>query len=195
MNNAGEDGNTLCMRWHSMEQSGVTPLGVTFSPLEEAQIAILETMPWSVGLVSKHRDRLERQRRGEVIYLIAWDGHRPVGHMLIHWTGPQNEPLASQLTSCAEIEDFVVQPQLRSQGIGRAMLARAEDLARRQGLRQLGLGVGVGNSRARALYETVGFRDSGLGVYPVRWQYLGNDGQRHWDEESCVYLVKALGQE
>jgi GNAT superfamily N-acetyltransferase len=173
----------------------MNPDDVTFSPLAEDQIAVLEAVPWSAGLRSKHRDRFARQRRGAVAYLIAWEGQVPIGHMLIHWTGLQNEPITAQLDSCAEIEDFVIRQDLRSRGIGRRMLAFAEDLARQRGFRQLGLGVGLGNPRARALYDAVGYHDSGLGVYPVRWQYLGRDGQTHWDEESCNYLVKKLTPE
>jgi GNAT superfamily N-acetyltransferase len=170
----------------------MTPDDVTFAPLTEIQIALLEPLPWSAGLPAKHRARFARQQRGEVAYLVAWAEHTPVGHMLIHWAGPQNESIASQLTSCAEIEDFVVRPDLRSRGIGRRMLAVAEDLARRRGYRLLGLSVGLRNSRARALYDAVSYHDSGFGVYPVRWQYHGGDGQTHWAEESCIYLVKEL---
>jgi GNAT superfamily N-acetyltransferase len=146
-------------------------------------------VPWSAGLPAKHRARFTRHQQGEVVYLIAWSGQLPIGHLLIHWTGPQNEPIASCLTGCAEIEDFVVRPDLRSRGIGRRMLAVAEDLACQRGLRRLGLGVGLGNPRARALNEAVGYHDSRLGVYPARWQYIGRDGQLHWGEESCIYLV------
>src|SRR4051794_18382708 len=153
----------------------MNPDDVTFPPLAEDQIALLEAVPWSAGLCSKHRARFARQQRGEVAYLIAWQGQGPIGHMLIHWTGPQNEPIAGQLDSCAEIEDFVIRQDLRSRGIGRRMLAFAEDLARQRGFRRLGLGVGLGNPRARALYDAVGYHDSRLGVYPVRWQYLGRD--------------------
>jgi GNAT superfamily N-acetyltransferase len=170
-------------------------LNVTFSPLAEEQIDPLETVPWSAGLPAKHRARFARQQLGEVVYLIAWTAQIPIGHMLIHWTGPQHEPIASRLAGCAEIEDFVVRPDLRSRGIGRRMLAVAEDLARQRGLRRLGLGVGLGNPRARALYEAVGYHDSGLGVYVVRWQYIGRDGHTHWDQESCIYLVKELTPE
>jgi GNAT superfamily N-acetyltransferase len=173
----------------------MNPLAMTFSPLTEDQIALLEPLPWSAGLPAKHRVRFARQQQREVVYLIAWSAQMPIGHMLIHWTGPQNEPIASHLSGCAEIEDFVVRPDLRSRGIGRRMLAVAEDLARQRAFRRLGLGVGLGNPRARALYDTVGYHDSGLGVYPVRWQYIGRDGQTHWDEESCIYLVKELTPE
>src|SRR4051812_7055942 len=127
----------------------MTPDDVTFALLTEVQIALLEPQPWSAGLPAKHRARFARQQQGEVAYLIAWAEYVPLGHMLIHWTGPQNESIASQLTSCAEIEDFVVQPDLRSRGIGRRMLAVAKDLARRRGFRLLCLGVGLRNSRAR----------------------------------------------
>src|SRR5690242_13764335 len=133
----------------------MNPLDITFASFTKDKIALLELLPWSAGLPAKHRARFARQQQGEVVYLIAWSDQDPIGHMLIHWTGPQNEPIASRLTNCAEIEDFVVRPDLRSRGIGRRMLAVAEYLTRRQDLRWLGLGVGLGNSRARALYDAV----------------------------------------
>ena len=35
----------------------------------------------------KHRERLEGQRRGECVYLIAWDGAEPVGHLNLRLRG------------------------------------------------------------------------------------------------------------
>lgn len=165
---------------------------VTFAPLTEDHLALLETSPWTSGLTTKHRDRFERQQRGDALYLVAWHRGRLIGHLLLKWVDPQSSPLAAQPTDCAEIEDFVVQPESRSCGIGARMLAAAEKRAWQHGQRHVGLGVTLDNSRARALYERVGYRDSGFGVYTIRWQYLGGDGQRHWEEARCTYLVKAL---
>ncbi len=165
---------------------------VTFAPLAEDQLTLLEASPWTSGLATKHRDRLERQQLGEALYLVAWQRERPIGHLLLKWTDPQSAPLAAQPTDCAEIEDFVIQPESRSCGIGGRMLTAAERLARQHGQRHVGLGVILDNSRARALYERVGYRDSGFGVYTIRWQYLGDDGQRHWEEAHCTYLIRAL---
>lgn len=178
-----------------MEPATMLPDRAVIAPVEAGQLPALEALPWSAGLRTKHRARLERQGRGEADYLIASLDGAPVGHLLLHWTGPQDAAIAARLPDCAEIEDFVVRADLRSRGLGRRMLARAEELARRRGLRHLGLGVGLGNPRARALYEAAGFRDAGLGVYVVRWQYRGQDGQLRWGEESCHYLIKAPGED
>jgi GNAT superfamily N-acetyltransferase len=165
---------------------------IAIRPLADAEIAQLERAPWSSGLKEKHRLRQVRQGEGEVAYLVFWQGETPVGHMLLKWSGPHNDVVAARIASCAEIEDFVVAPELRSRGIGRRALAQAEQLTRERGLRRLGLAVGLDNPRARALYERVGFADAGCGEITVRWQYPGRDGQKPWAEQRCVYLVKEV---
>jgi GNAT superfamily N-acetyltransferase len=58
----------------------------------------------------------------------------------------------------AEIDEVFVSPEMRSTGVGAAMLAAAEgDLARR-GLVRLQLQLGVDNHGARRFYERHGFR-------------------------------------
>lgn len=161
-------------------------------PLLDAEIAQLERAPWSSGLKEKHRLRHLRQREGEAAYLIFWHGDTPIGHLFLKWSGPHDPQVAAKITNCAEIEDFVVVPELRSQGIGRHALAHAAALTRDHGLQRLGLSVGLDNPRARALYERVGFTDANCGIVIVRWQYPGKDGHKHWAEQHCTYLVKDL---
>lgn len=165
---------------------------IVVRPLAESEVARLIDAPWPGGRPERHRDRFARQQRDEVLYLIGWQGDEPVGHLLLVWAGPEYEPLTSTILNCAEIQDFVVRPDLRSRGIGHQMLAHAEELTRHRGLQRLGLYVGLDNPRARALYETTGFVDSGFGILPLRWQYRGEDGAQHWHEETAVYLVKEL---
>lgn len=165
---------------------------VTLRPLAAAEIAQLLRVPWSSGLPAKHRLRLARQEADEALYLIAWRAGAPVGHLYIRWLGPEAEPAASSIAECAEIQDFVVAPELRSRGIGRAMLDEAADRARRRGLRRLGLAVGFDNPRARALYERAGFADAGCGEVIVRWQGPDREGGTRWYEQRCAYLVRAI---
>src|SRR5688500_18849101 len=128
---------------------------ITFRPLAAAEIARLELAPWSSGLKEKHRLRYQRQEHGEAVYLVAWRGADPIGHLFLKWSGPHDPLVASRIANCAEIEDFVVLPELRSQGIGRRMLDTAAALTRERGMARLGLSVGLDNPRARALYERV----------------------------------------
>ena len=56
-----------------------------------------------------------------------------------------------------EIDEFFVDPEVRSQGVGERLLGAAEAwLVRRGGVR-LQLQLGVGNLRARAFYERHGY--------------------------------------
>ena len=165
---------------------------INFRPVAAAEIEQLERAPWSSGLKEKHRLRHQRQQEGAAVYLVAWRGPDPIGHLFLKWSGPHDPLVASRIADCAEIEDFVILPELRSRGIGRRMLDTAAALTRERGMARLGLAVGLDNPRARALYERNGFVDSGFGELPLRWQYQGEDGKPRWHEETAVYLVKEL---
>ncbi len=61
------------------------------------------------------------------------------------------------------VHDLAVLSAARGRGIGRALLAAAEERARARGCGKLTLEVLDGNARARALYASVGFADFALG--------------------------------
>jgi ribosomal protein S18 acetylase RimI-like enzyme len=58
----------------------------------------------------------------------------------------------------ALVTDLVVTPAARRRGYGRALLRQAERYARRQGARELRIGVLAGNQPALHLYRATGFR-------------------------------------
>jgi GNAT superfamily N-acetyltransferase len=55
------------------------------------------------------------------------------------------------------VSDLVVAPDAEGRGVGRVLMAAAEDWSRGQGHRLLALNVGGDNHRARALYERLGY--------------------------------------
>jgi GNAT superfamily N-acetyltransferase len=181
-----------CLNIARREKELVPAAEIVVQPLAESEVEHLIHAPWPGGKPERHQDRFARQQRDEVLYLIGWQDDEPVGQLLLVWAGPEYEPLTSTILDCAEIQDFVVRPDLRSRGIGHQMLALAEDLTRARGLRRLGLYVGLDNPRARALYHRLGFTDANCGIVIVRWQYPGPDGHKHWAEQRCTYLVKDL---
>jgi GNAT superfamily N-acetyltransferase len=145
------------------------------------------------GPPEKHAERLDRQDRDKVVYLIAWRGDQPVGHGLLKWDGASEGHIRAAFGgTCPEVEDLFVVEASRSQGIGTQILQAAEKLATYRGFSRLGLSVDLRNVAARALYERLGYRDAGLGPYAERGHFIGRDGRREYWEETCVYLVKSL---
>jgi GNAT superfamily N-acetyltransferase len=59
--------------------------------------------------------------------------------------------------SCGHIWDIVVRPEARGRGVGRTLIAAAEQWARDRGYRLLTLNVFVENRAALRLYEELGF--------------------------------------
>ena len=72
----------------------------------------------------------------------------------------------------------------REQGIGSALLARAIEWSRAQGLAKLSLEVWPHNARAIALYEKFGFKQEGY--HPKQWRR--NSGES-WDTISMGLLL------
>jgi GNAT superfamily N-acetyltransferase len=70
------------------------------------------------------------------------------------------------------LEELYVVPNRRSQGLGRALLEAAIELARREGAVRMELGTSEDDVAARALYERLGFsnREGGSGG-PINYFY------------------------
>jgi ribosomal protein S18 acetylase RimI-like enzyme len=139
----------------------------------------------------KHRERLEGQRRGECVYLIAWDGDGPVGHLNLRVRGRKLPDRARRLRA-AQIEDLRVSRAHRRRGVATELMQRAAAEAAAQGFRAVGLGVDIGNTPARRLYHQEGYEETGLGQFLVSYPYIDEDGVERQAHETCTYLVKRL---
>ena len=168
-------------------------LTVEVKPLTEDGINRVE---WHINFdwaaLGKHRDRFHRQQEGEVVYLVAWYENLPVGHALLKWYGTTDDPRASKMDGCPDIEDLFVSPDYRSRGTGSCLLEQAESLVTQRGYCRIGLGVAIDNPRARSLYERSGYVDTGSGEYRTGGSYTDKDGQEKFWEEICRYLIKLL---
>ena len=65
----------------------------------------------------------------------------------------------------AKVERLYVQERFAARGIGTVLLARAENLAAREGMQRAWLTVWAGNDRALAFYRRRGYRDQGPATY------------------------------
>jgi ribosomal protein S18 acetylase RimI-like enzyme len=139
----------------------------------------------------KHRERLEGQERGECLYLIAWTGDEPVGHLNLRLRGRKLPDRARRLRA-AQVEDLRVAALHRRRGVATALMHHAAEEAGTRGFRRLGLGVDVGNVPARRLYRKEGYEEAGLGRFVVSYPYIDEDGVERQAHETCTYLVKRL---
>jgi GNAT superfamily N-acetyltransferase len=138
--------------------------------------------------------RLQRQEQGRSTFLIAVtipDGV-PVGMGEIRWDGCAAPEVRQRYPSCPELNGLEVwSAELRSQGIGTAIVRTAEGLARQRGHHQLGLGVDDHNHRAAALYLRLDYQETGC-HYLDRYHYIDDNGMRHEVADPGRFLVKTL---
>ncbi|MDF3071645.1 MAG: family N-acetyltransferase [Polyangiaceae bacterium] len=99
--------------------------------------------------------------------LLAWEGARPLGvaTCFVGFSTFAARPLLN-------VHDLGVVAAARGRGVGRALLAHAEALARSLGCVKLSLEVLEDNSLARGLYASFGFRDYELGGVERRTLFL-----------------------
>lgn len=90
---------------------------------------------------------------GESTFLVAEDeAGRNVGHL---WLGETIEATSGERRGY--VYDLYVVPEARRQGVARALMSAAENLARRRGYREIGLTVATHNDAARRLYDSLGY--------------------------------------
>ncbi len=87
---------------------------------------------------------------GEITVLLA--GREPHGLAVLRF----RPAIWSDALDCY-LEELYVVPERRGQGLGRALMEAAIDLARRNGAARMDLGTGEDDLAARALYESLGF--------------------------------------
>ncbi|MFC4112545.1 GNAT family N-acetyltransferase [Nonomuraea zeae] len=98
-----------------------------------------------------------QDRRGAV---FVADGGPPAGGVVgvvsvnrqQHFTGVTD----------AYVGELAVDPRAVRGGVGRMLMAAAEDWARRQGLRHLTLETGAANTTARQFYAALGYHEEGV---------------------------------
>jgi GNAT superfamily N-acetyltransferase len=154
----------------------------------EDDVVLLEQQIPSPGLNRFHEARFRRHQDGLSTFLIAVVDDTPVGCGEILWQGCRAPEVTAR---CPELSGLTVQAARRSQGIGTAIVQAAEQLARRQGHRHLGLGVDDENVRAAALYLRLGYQETGC-RYLDRYPYLDEQGTPQMAADPCRFLVKTL---
>ncbi len=129
--------------------------------------------------VSAFRDTIDALRDGKCgIYLVAECERQVIGHLLL-----QPLPLAARAHVCTLT--IVMHPQWQGRGLGRSLLAHGIDWARGNPcIEKIELTVRADNTRAIALYESLGFEREGLLKQRVR----GDDGKCRDDIAMALFV-------
>jgi GNAT superfamily N-acetyltransferase len=121
--------------------------------------------------------------RGDSTYLVAWEGSDPVGHVHIAWADTQ--------LGVPELQDMYVLPDRRSEGIGAELATAAERLAAERGHDRCSLSVSDANSRARSLYERLGYVRADLPPKRVHGTIIIR-GEPFEIDDTLLYFTKRI---
>jgi GNAT superfamily N-acetyltransferase len=141
----------------------------------EALLDVLDSyardpMGGGVALAPDVRRRLvpALREQSQALILLAREAQQPIGlaTCFFGFSTFAARPLLN-------VHDLAVLPEFRGRGVGRALLAAAEERARARGCAKLTLEVREDNARARGLYEQCGFRDFELAGQRIRTHFLG----------------------
>ncbi len=83
-------------------------------------------------------ERLDRQERGDVWFLVAESKGDIVGQLVLRWPGHPDRLGRRAWKDVADIEDIRVYPSYRGRGIGSEMLNHVEWMCTREGVDQIG---------------------------------------------------------
>ena len=129
---------------------------------------------WNAGEYGK---RLVAQNRLQLVEAIAWFDAVPVGRGMVLFPEHEEYSTSAVREGCAEVRDvFVVRPRRRL-GVGTELMHVLEDAVRDQGLRRIGLAVGLDEEAApaRELYEHLGYRHA-HGPFVSSTNLMGDEG-------------------
>lgn len=113
--------------------------------------------------IEKYEKRLEDQRTGKAISLVAEYSGKPVGYINIY---PDHTSGAFGGKGYPEIVDFGVLEKYRNQGIGTVLMYIAEQIASTYAdIVYLGVGLHSGYGSAQRMYVKRGYIPDGSGVW------------------------------
>ena len=88
---------------------------------------------------------------------IKLDNKKPIAMIQLIYKNADNDTELANGLDIAHIHDLEVRKELQGLGIGREMVRFIEEVARKQKIKTLTLGVDSTNSRAIKLYESMGY--------------------------------------
>lgn len=137
--------------------------------------ALTRSLPtWSAA---EYGRRLEAQRRGTLVQVVAWDGEVPIGRGHVLFPGHEQWSISAHRCGCAEVRDVFVEPERRREGAASAVMWMLEQVVRERGMARIGLSVSASEDARPAgrLYERLGYEHA-HGPYVSSTELPGDEG-------------------
>ena len=135
-----------------------------------------------------YRRTFREQQAGRRLMLLADCNGFPIGQIFIQFKGTSDTVANGE--DRAYLYAFRVMEMFRGEGIGSWLVQAAEGIARKRGFSMTTIAVAKDNTRARRLYERMGYVI--YGDDPGRWSYLDHRGRIRRVHEPCWLLEKNL---
>jgi ribosomal protein S18 acetylase RimI-like enzyme len=115
------------------------------------------TRPWDIGPLTEHDVErvgavlgLARLEQGDGLYLVAWQGDEPIGHVYLAFADP------------AELQDVAVRKEHRRRGVASTLAEAAGREAAARGVDRLRIVVSIDDKAAQALYRKCGYLETSI---------------------------------
>jgi ribosomal protein S18 acetylase RimI-like enzyme len=154
----------------------------------EDLVQLRATWPLPTDVHDRH---FSRQLSGSETFVVAWQDGEAVGSVVIRWQHPELGEVDTTHPGVVEVAHLQVRPDRRRRGVGTCLMEAAERLARLRAVPWLGLGVGVDNPEATALYESLGYMRTGIGTQS-EYEYVDESGVAQHASEWDEYMIKNL---
>ncbi len=159
-------------------------ISISRATLKDAELFDRE-LPY--GPPNFHTSKYQEMLDGKGIMLLAKEGEKPVGQVVLELGGPRSPRMSPEVSQAfaniPEITAAEVVEEFRGRGIGGKMIQTLEAEAKALGFDKVCIGVATKNVDARRLYERLGYRDYGK----PRHKVVSEDS-----EDQVVYLEKTL---
>jgi ribosomal protein S18 acetylase RimI-like enzyme len=135
-----------------------------------------------------YEQAFEDARNGRRLILLAELEGQVVGQVIVQLG--TSHPAISAGETTGYLHALRVRPGHRNRGVGSALLEEAENRLRGLGYRQAAIAAAKENSRARKLYERLGFR--AIAEDPGEWSYVDDQGRLQSISEPADLFLKGL---
>lgn len=183
------EASTAVLSLRDSRRAGSNTVEMDVRPCNAADLSVL-IAGWPVpGGV--HEAHVAHAANGSSDYLVAWHHSAPLGSAVIRWAGYVGAEGRAAYPDAVEICHLQVRPEHRGRGVGTALIAAAEQRASERGHRCIAVGVADDNPEARALYERLGYRPTGI-VDVSEYDWVDADGATHHARELDQMFLKVV---